>query len=200
MKTKKFPFYLKMPVTKHYYFQFDGFKVISMDNPKKRYRIRSSSHAREDKSKGDGIWLESYLNTTGVPNGKYEIISYEFYNVYSDIEYEYPNHVRIEIEILKDELCDVYLINLTHCSEGVLLHFNKDADLIDLKKLDYLILYDESMGNFVPHLANCKLNDNTHITCNTNFDRAFHEDKHIVRNIPYGDNYIKAKKYIYIYP
>ena len=28
------------PVTEHYYFQFDGFKVISMDNPKKRYRIR----------------------------------------------------------------------------------------------------------------------------------------------------------------
>ena len=85
--------------------------------------------------------MESYLNTTGVPNGKYEIISYEFYNVYSDIEYEYPNHVRIEIEILKDELCDVYLIDLTKCSEGVLLSFNKGANLIDLKKLEYLTLY-----------------------------------------------------------
>ena len=188
------------PITGHDVFEFDGFKVISMDNPKKRYRIRTS-WTTEDKSKDDGIWYETLLNTTGVPNGKYEIISYVFsYFHYHRSEYEYPNHARVEIEILKDELCDVYLINLTHCSEGVLLHFNKGADLIDLKKLDYLILYEESMGDFVPHLTNCKLTDNTHITCNTNFNGAHHSEKHLVTNIPYGDNYIKAKKYLYFYP
>ena len=188
------------PVTEHDFFDFDGFKVISMDNPKKRYRIRSSTFTREDKTKGDGIWVTSYLNTTGVPNGKYEIISYVFYKRFYHSEYEYPNHARVEIDILKDELCDVYLINLTHCSGGIVLHFNKGADLIDLKKLDYLILYEESMGDFVPHLTNCKLTDNTHITCNTNFNGAHHSEKHLVRNIPYGDNYIKAKKYLYFYP
>ena len=191
MKTKMFLF--EKPVTEHDYYDFDGFKVISMDNPKKRYRISSSSYTREDKSKGDGIWLTSYLNTTGVPNGKYEIISYVF--TYMHKEYEYPNHARVEIKILKDELCDVYLIDLTKCSEGVLLSFNKGANLIDLKKLEFLTLYCVDMGNFYADLANCKLKDNTHITCSANFNGAYHRDEHILRNIPYGDNYIKVKKY-----
>ena len=157
---------------------------------------------RYDKIKGDQIWLECPLNTTGIPNGKYEIISFYFKDITGDIGNngdEFTKYVKVEIDILKDELSDIYLIALSRCTGRINLHFNKDIDLIDIKKLKYLILYDESMGNFVPKL-NCISKDKKGIICETDFSGVYHSDKHIVKNIPYEYNYIKAKKFIYFYP
>lgn len=188
------------PITDIFYFYFNGFKIISKENPKNEYRIRANM-CREDKSKGDQIWLECPLNTTSVPYGKFDIISFYFLDLvdYTYKEFEFQNYEKVEIDILKDELSEVYLIDLYKWSGGVILHFNKDADLIDMEKLEYLILYDPDMGNLVPKL-DCISQGKTDIICYADFSRAYHGDRRIVRNIRYGDSYIKAKKYIYFYP
>ena len=196
--------HFEKPITEFFFFQFNGFKIRSKENPNLVYRTTSKyaegGDWRKAEDKGNEIWLDCPINTLHVPQGKYEIISFFIEDLFGKPDYEFSNK-KIEIDILEDKLSNIYLIDVTHIRCGVALLFDSDIDFIDIKKFKYLILYDRDMGNFVAHL-NCISKKERTIICETSFAGAYHSDEHLVRNLPYEDTYIKADKngFIYFYP
>lgn len=102
------------------------------------------------------------------------------------MDYKFTNFIKVEIELLQDELNDIYLMDLSKGTKGgkstITLCFNKDVDIIDIKKLKYLFLYDHDMGNFNAHL-NCISKCKKDITSIRDFTGAYHGDEHIVQKI-----------------
>ena len=191
------------PITDFDYYEFNGFKIRSKENPNLVYRTTSEgeeANCREVKDRGNEIWLDCPINTLHVPHGKYEIISFYFTDLFWKNDYEFTNK-KIEIDILEDKLSNIYLIDVTHRGTGVALLFDSDIDFIDIKKFKYLKLYDRDMGNFYADL-DCVSKEGRTIICHADFSGAYHRDEHLVRNLPYEDTYIKADKegFIYFYP